>query len=38
MAQLGLDGWELVAASSRAAFGQTHANSISYIFKWPVRE
>jgi hypothetical protein len=33
MAQLGRDGWELVAASAHAAFGQRHENSISYIFK-----
>jgi hypothetical protein len=38
MAQLGLDGWELVASSSHAAFGQTHENSISYIFKRPLKE
>ena len=35
MAQLGLDSWELVASSSHARFGQSHENSISYIFKRP---
>lgn len=38
MAQLGLDGWELAASSAHAAIGQSHENSISYIFKRLIKE
>lgn len=37
-AELGLDGWELVAASTHAAFGQRNANSVSYIFKRSIQD
>jgi len=38
IADLGLQGWELVAASTHASFTQTHANTVSYIFKRPLPE
>jgi hypothetical protein len=38
LAKLGLQGWEVVAASTHAAFGQAKANTISYIFKRPIKE
>lgn len=37
-ADLGLQGWELAAASTHAAFGQAKANTVSYIFKRPIQE
>ena len=36
LAQLGLDGWEVVAASNHAAFGQSTNNTVSYILKRPL--
>ena len=38
MAQLGLVGWELVTSSEHAAYGQSHENTVSYIFKRPLAE
>ena len=35
-AELGLEGWELVSASTHAAFGQAKTNTVSYIFKRPI--
>lgn len=38
IAQLGLDGWEIVAASNHAAFDQSANNTVSYMLKRPLPE
>ena len=38
IAQLGLEGWELVAASPRGDTGVGNSNKMNYIFKRPVKE
>ncbi len=36
LAQLGLEGWEIVASSNHAAFGQSKSNTVSYMLKRPI--
>ena len=38
VAQLGLEGWELMAASARGDTGTGNSHKMNYVFKRPLKE